>query len=84
MRKIRPDYYAFCSPEIGLGRQPGCPGWEITSTANVELDLGLASVAAFAVRPQFRLATPLGGIKITRLQAIGSGGTMVIWSLTGR
>jgi len=57
MRKIRPDYYGFCTPEVWLGMQPGCPGWEITTTANVERDLGLASVAAFAMRPQFRLAT---------------------------
>jgi hypothetical protein len=57
MRKIRPDYYGFCTPEVWLGMQPGCPGWEITTTANVERDLGLAEAAAKAVQAPFGMAT---------------------------
>jgi hypothetical protein len=57
MRKIQPDYYGFCTPEVWLGMQPGCAGWEITSTANVERDLGLAEAAAMSVQVPFGLAT---------------------------
>ncbi|MCX6880230.1 MAG: hypothetical protein NTW21_41465 [Verrucomicrobia bacterium] len=57
MRKIQPDYYGFCTPEVWLGMQPGCPGWEITTTANVERDLGLAEAAAKSVQASFGMAT---------------------------
>lgn len=56
MRKIRPDYYGLCTAEIWL-RRPGRRGWEITSTANVERDLGLAAAAAKSVQAPFGLAT---------------------------
>ena len=57
MRKIQPDYYGFCTPEVWLGMQPGCPGWEITTTANVERDLGLAQAAAKSVQAAFGMST---------------------------
>ncbi|MEI6603695.1 MAG: hypothetical protein WCP35_00190 [Verrucomicrobiota bacterium] len=57
MRKIRPDYFGLCTAEVWLGMQPGCRGWEITSTANVERDLGLAEAAAKSVQAPFSLAT---------------------------
>ena len=57
MRKIRPDYYGLWTPEVWLGMQPGCRGWEITSTANVERDLGLVEAAAKSVQAPFGLAT---------------------------
>ncbi len=57
MRKMQPDYYGFCSPETWLDMAPGCKGWEITTTANVERDMGLAAAALEAVQAPFGLAT---------------------------
>lgn len=56
MRKMPVDYYWVWTPEIWLG-DPGCPGWEITTTANVARDLGLAEAAAKSVRAPFGWAT---------------------------
>ena len=56
MRKMPVDYYWFWTPEIWVGK-PGTHGWEITTTANVERDLGLAEAAARAVNAPFGLAT---------------------------
>ena len=57
MRKMQPDYYGFCAPETWLDMAPGCSGWEITTTANVERDMGLAEAALKAVQAPFGLAT---------------------------
>jgi len=56
-RKMPIDYYWFWAPEIWLGEEPGCEGWEITTRANVERDLGLAEAAAKAVKAPFGFAT---------------------------
>lgn len=56
MRKLQPDYFWFWTPEVWLGMQPGCSGWEMTTTANVERDLKLAEAAAKAVQAPFGLA----------------------------
>ena len=57
MRKMQPDYFWFWAPEVWLGMQPGCAGWEMTTTANVARDLGLAAAAAKSVQAPFGLAT---------------------------
>lgn len=57
MRKMPVDYFWFWAPEIWLGRQPGCRGWEMTTTANTERDLGLAEAAAKSVQAPFGFAT---------------------------
>jgi hypothetical protein len=57
MRKMPVDYYWLWTPEVWLGRDPGCKDWEITSTANTERDLGLAGAAARSVNAPFGLAT---------------------------
>jgi hypothetical protein len=57
MRKTPVDYYWLWTPEIWLGREPGCSGWEMTSRANVERDLGLVEAAAAAVKAPFGFAT---------------------------
>ena len=57
MQKMPVDYYWFWMPEIWLEAQPGCRGWEITTTANVERDLGLAQAAAKSVQAPFGWAT---------------------------
>ncbi len=57
LRKSPVDYYWFWTPEIWLGQDPGCRGWEMTSTANVERDLGLAEAAASSLKAPFGFAT---------------------------
>jgi len=57
MRKMPVDYYWFWAPETWLGMEPGCSGWEITTTANVERDLSLAEAAAKSVQAPFGWAT---------------------------
>jgi hypothetical protein len=57
MRKIPVDYYWLWASEVWLGREPGSSGWEVTSRANVERDLGLAEAAARSVRAPFGFAT---------------------------
>ncbi|MCY3018274.1 MAG: GDSL-type esterase/lipase family protein [Planctomycetota bacterium] len=57
MRKSPVDYYWFWTPEIWLEAPPGARGWEMTTTANTERDLGLAEAAAKAVKASFGLAT---------------------------
>ena len=57
MRMAPVDYYWLWTPEIWLGAEPGCSGWEITSRANVERDLGLAEAAAKSVNAPFGFAT---------------------------
>ncbi len=57
MRKMPVDYYWLWTPEIWLGGEPGCTGWEMTSTANVERDLGLVEAAATSVKAPFGFAT---------------------------
>lgn len=57
MRKTPVDYYWFWTPEVWLGMEPGCPGWEMTTRENVERDLGLAEAAAHSAQVPFGLAT---------------------------
>ncbi len=57
MRKMPVDYYWLWTPEIWLGEEPGCKGWEITTRANVERDIGLAEAAAKSVKAPFGFAT---------------------------
>jgi hypothetical protein len=57
MRKTPVDYYWLWAPEILLGQNPGSKGWEMTSAANVERDLGLAEAAARSVKAPFGFAT---------------------------
>lgn len=57
MRKVPVDYYWLWAAEIWLGSQPGASGWEVTSTANVERELGLIETAAKSVQAPFGLAT---------------------------
>lgn len=57
MRKMQVDYFWFCAPETWLDMNPGCRGWEITTTANVERDLGIAQAAARSVNAPFGWAT---------------------------
>jgi hypothetical protein len=57
MRKTPVDYYWLWTAEVWLGREPGCKNWEMTSTANVARDLGLAEEAATSVGAPFRFAT---------------------------
>ena len=57
MRKMPIDYYWLWTPEVWLAMEPGCRGWEITTRANVERDLGLAEAAAKSVHTPFGLAT---------------------------
>jgi hypothetical protein len=57
MRKMPVDYYWLWTPEIWLGAEPGCAGWEITTRENVERDLGLVQEAAETVRVPFKFAT---------------------------
>ena len=57
MRKMPVDYYWLWAPEIWLGQDPGCSGWEMTSSANVERDLGLVEAAAKSVKAPFGFAT---------------------------
>jgi len=57
MRKMPIDYYWVWTPEVWLGMEPGCRGWEMTTRANVERDLGLAEAAAKSVQTPFGLAT---------------------------
>lgn len=56
-RKTPPDYYWFWAPEIWLGAEPGCAGWEITTRGNVERDLGVIEAAARAAKAPFAFAT---------------------------
>ena len=53
MRKTPVDYYWLWAPEILLGQDPGFKGWEITSRANIERDLGLVEAAGKAVQAPF-------------------------------
>ncbi len=57
MHKVPVDYYWFWTPEVWLGREPGCKDWEMTTTANVERDIGQAEAAAEAVKAPFSFAT---------------------------
>jgi hypothetical protein len=57
MRKTPVDYYWLWAPEILLGQDPGFKGWEITSRANIERDLGLVEAAGKAVQAPFGFAT---------------------------
>ncbi|MEI8375938.1 MAG: alpha-glucuronidase family glycosyl hydrolase [Planctomycetota bacterium] len=57
MRKMPVDYYWFCAPETWLDMNPGCRGWEMTTTTNVERDLGLAEAAAKSVQAPYGRAT---------------------------
>ena len=56
VRKMPVDYYWLWTPEIWLGEEPGCKGWEIATRANVERDIGLAAAAAISVKAPFRFA----------------------------
>jgi hypothetical protein len=56
-RKLPVDYYWLWTPEVWLGMEPGCQGWEMTTREHVERDLGLAAAAAKSVRIPFGLAT---------------------------
>jgi hypothetical protein len=57
MRKMPVDYFWFWLPEIWLGSEPGCRGWEITTEKNVKRDLKLIESAAENLRVPFRFAT---------------------------
>jgi hypothetical protein len=57
MRKTPVDFYWLWAAEAWLGREPGSSGWEMTSTANVERELGLVEAAAKSVNAPFGLAT---------------------------
>jgi hypothetical protein len=57
MRKLPVDYVWLWAPEIWLGAEPGCAGWEITTRANVERDLRLIQEAAREVRAPFEFGT---------------------------
>jgi len=57
MRKMPVDYYWLWTPEVWLGMEPGCKGWEMTTRENVERDLGLAEAATKALDVPFGLAT---------------------------
>jgi hypothetical protein len=57
MRKVPIDYYWFWAPEIWLGEEPGCRGWEVTTRTNTERDLHLAEAAAKSVKAPFNFAT---------------------------
>jgi hypothetical protein len=57
MRKTPVDYYWLWAPEILLGQDPGFRGWEITSRANIERDLGLVEAAGKAMQAPFGFAT---------------------------
>lgn len=57
MRKTPVDYYWLWAPEILLGQDPGFKGWEITSRANIERDLGLVEAAGKAMQAPFGFAT---------------------------
>ncbi|HOX55681.1 MAG TPA: hypothetical protein P5205_05220 [Candidatus Paceibacterota bacterium] len=57
MRKSPVDYYWLWAAEIWLGQDPGSSGWEITSGANVERELGLVEAAAKEVQAPFGFAT---------------------------
>jgi hypothetical protein len=57
MRKTPVDYYWLWAPEILLGEDPGSKGWEITSRANIERDLGLVEAAGESVQAPFGFAT---------------------------
>ncbi|MBN2326599.1 MAG: hypothetical protein JXR73_05540 [Candidatus Omnitrophica bacterium] len=56
MRKTPIDYYWLWTPEVWLGMEPGCQGWEMTTRENVERDLKLAEAAAQSVQAPFGLA----------------------------
>ena len=56
-RKMPIDYFWFWAPEIWLGGEPGCAGWEITTRTNVERDLAIIEAAAHAVQVPFGFAT---------------------------
>jgi hypothetical protein len=56
-RKLPVDYYWLWASEIWLGQNPGYSGWEMTSTANAERDLGTAEAAARSVQAPFGFAT---------------------------
>jgi len=57
MRKMSIDYYWLWTPEVWLGMEPGCQGWEMTTRTNVERDLRFAEAAANSVQTPFGLAT---------------------------
>ena len=57
LRRMPIDYYWLWTPEVWLGMEPGCQGWEMTTRANVERDLLLAEAAAKTVQAPFCLAT---------------------------
>gem|GEM_PF-104222 len=57
MRKMPIDYYWLWTPEVWLGMEPGCQGWEMTTRENTERDLILAEAAAQSVEAPFGLAT---------------------------
>jgi hypothetical protein len=57
VRKMPIDYYWLWTPEIWLGEEPGCKGWEIATRANVEREIGLAAAAAKSVKAPFHFAT---------------------------
>lgn len=56
-KKMPIDYYWLWTPEVWLGMEPGCPGWEMTTRENVERDLGLIEAAFQSVHAPFGLAT---------------------------
>ncbi len=56
MRKMPIDYYWFWTPEVWLGMEPGCQGWEMTTRENVERDLKLVETAIESVRAPFNFA----------------------------
>ena len=57
MRKMPVDYYWLWASEVWLGQDPGSSGWEVTSGANAERDLGLVEAAANSVKAPFGFAT---------------------------
>ena len=56
-RKMPIDHFWVWAPEIWLGAEPGCAGWEITTRTNVERDLAAIPAAARAVEAPFGFAT---------------------------
>ena len=55
--KLPVDYYWLWTPEVWLGREPGCKDWEITTRENVARDFGLVEAASKSVGAPFGFAT---------------------------
>ncbi len=57
IRKMPIDYYWLWIPEVWLGMEPGCQGWEMTTRENTEHDLKLAEATVQSMKVPFDLAT---------------------------